>query len=397
MSHHLPTFRIDRPDVLTNPYALYAAMRKEGPVGFLEPAKFFAIVRYDDVVAALKNHKIFSNQAYRFIGEREQAATGQEPLPPSLVAHDPPRHTQLRNLILRAFTPSVIASLEPRIREISRSLVAEMAKKDRFDLVSDFTIPLPMIVIAELLGVEPERREQFKKWCDEMLTTVSFIGENDPMRSARAGAEVAAYFKEVIERRGSSSPNDLLSTLLHAEIEGEKLSLPDVLAFANLLLLAGNETTTSLLGNAFVALTEHPDQYHKMLADPGRIPNVVEEVLRWQSPAQMVMRVATEDTQVGGTPIPKGSMVTPMLASANRDEARFPDGERFNIERDTRGHIAFGLDIHFCLGAALSRLEGRVALEELSALGPLKRVDEQVQWAPSLLLRSPMKLELTRG
>ncbi len=393
----IPTYRIDRPEVLANPYALYAALRKEGPVGFFEPAKFFAVGRYDDVTAVLKNNKTFSNHAYRFIGDQQQAATGLEPLPPSLVAHDPPRHTQLRNLILRAFTPSVIASLEPRIREISRSLVAEIAKKDTFDLVSDFSIPLPMIVIAELLGVEPERREEFKRWCDDMLTTVSFVTQQDPMRSAKASIEVSEYFKGVIEKRGPNAPNDLLGTLLKAEIDGEKLSLPDVLAFANLLLLAGNETTTSLLGNALAALTDHPDQYQKMLAEPKRIPNVIEEVLRWQSPAQMILRVTTEDTQVGGVALPKGAVVTPMLASANRDEARFPNGEQFDIERDTRGHIAFGLDIHFCLGASLSRLEGRVALEELSALGPLKRVDDQIPWAPSLLLRSPMKLELTRA
>jgi len=396
MSATPPSFRIDRPEVLADPYKLFATMRAEAPVCRLEPAQFWAVSRYDDVVFVLKNHALFSNHAYRRIAEQAERA-GAKPQPPSIIAQDPPRHTQLRNLVLRAFTPRVIASLEPRIREISRELLAAMAKKESFDLVSDFTVPLPMIVIAELLGVAPERREQFKTWCDEMMTTVSLIDDADPTRAARASLEVQAYFEEIIERRKAEPKDDLISLLVAAEIEGEKLTVPEVVSFANLLLIAGNETTTSLVGNALVALTDHPDQYDKLLANPALVPNAVEEVLRWQSPAQLIMRVATQDVTLSGTTIPAGSAVAPILASANRDDARFPNGERFDIERDTKGHIAFGLDIHFCLGASLARLEGKVALEELLALGKLRRVEQTVRWAPSLLLRSPMRLDLSRA
>lgn len=389
------SFRIDRPEVLADPYSMFATMRKEAPVCRLEPANFWAVARYDDVVSVLKNPALFSNHSYRRISTQQRDPQAPEP-PPSLIGQDPPRHTQLRNLILRAFTPRVVASLEPRIREITRELVAEAAKKEHFDLVADVAIPLPMIVIAELLGVEPEKREVFKRWCDDLMSNVSLIVAADPARTQRASEELGAYFMEIIGRRKAEPKDDLITMLLNAEIEGEKLSLPEVISFALLLLIAGNETTTSLLGNAYVALTDHPDQFDKMLAEPARIPNVVEEVLRWQSPAQLILRLTTDDATVADTLIPKGSIVTPLIASANRDEARFPNGEQFDIERDTKGHIAFGYDIHFCLGASLSRLEGRVALEEISALGKLQRLEERVAWAPSLLLRAPLKLDLKR-
>lgn len=389
-----PSFRVDRPEVLADPYALFARMRSEAPVCRLDPVGFWAVSRYEDVVFVLKNPGLFSNAAYNRSIDKTRSVGGLGEPQPTLVGLDPPRHTQMRALIMRAFTPRIVAALEPRIREISRDLVNKIAAKGSFELVNDFTIPLPMIVIAEMLGVEPDRREDFKHWCDELMTNVAIIKEPDPERAFKAADELSRYFQKVIEERRRNPKDDLISLLLAAEIEGEKLSLPEVVSFANLLLIAGNETTTSLIGNAFYALTEHPDAYATMLQHRARIPEVVEETLRWLSPAQLILRVAKEDVKLGGVTIPKGSVVTPILASANRDERKFPNGERFDIDRDTKGHIAFGLDIHFCLGASLARLEAKVALEELSALGKLKRSHNAIHWAPSLLMRAPIALGL---
>ena len=392
-----PSFRVDRPEVLANPYDLFATMRSEAPVCRLDPIGFWAVSRYEDVMFVLKNPSLFSSAAYNRSNDDYKNVGGLEEAAPTLVGMDPPRHTKMRALIMRAFTPRVVAALEPRIREISRDLVNKIAGKGPFDLVNDFTIPLPMIVIAEMLGVEPDRREDFKLWCDELMTNVAIVKQPDPAKAFAAADALSRYFQKIIEDRRKAPQDDLISMLLAAELDGEKLSMPEVVAFANLLLIAGNETTTSLIGNTFYALTEHPEQYATMLSNRARIPEVVEEVLRWLSPAQLILRLAKEDVTIAGTTIPKGSIVTPLLASANRDERRFANGEAFDIDRDTKGHLAFGLDIHFCLGASLARLEAKVALEELSALGKLKRSEEIVPWAPSLLMRAPLRLGLEQA
>jgi cytochrome P450 len=385
-------FDISSPKTLQDPYPMYAAMRGESPVGRLMPAGLYGVSRHEDVLRVLKNPKQLSNRGYNEITPR--GPTEPEP-EPSIITTDPPYHTQMRNLILRAFTPRVVAQLEPRIREISKELVGKVARARSIDLVEDITIPLPMIVIAELLGVGPEKRHEFKRWSDDLMTSAAVIQAKDPARIARSTEELNSYFKEMLEERERSPRADIMSDLLRAEVDGQKLSMQEVLSFATTLLIAGNETTTALIGNTMIALTDNPDQYEEMRANRALIPNLVEEVLRYESPAQCVFRLAVEDVEVAGEVIPKGSVVLPLIGSANRDPSKFADPDKFDIHRDTKGHLAFGQDIHFCIGAALARLEARVILEVmLEELPALRRRDQEVTWVPSMIMRTPQHLTL---
>ena len=294
-------FDISSPKTLQNPYPMYAAMRGESPVGRLMPAGLYGVSRHEDVLRVLKNPKQLSNRGYNEIVRK--SANGPEPEPepePNIVTADPPYHTQMRNLILKAFTPRVVAQLEPRIREISKELVDKVAGGRSIDVVNDITIPLPTIVIAELLGIGPEKQHEFKRWSDDLMTSVAVVKPKDPARVARSAEELNGYFMEMLKERERSPKADILSALLRAEVEGQKLSMPEVLSFATTLLIAGNETTTALIGNAMVALTDNPDQYEEVRANRALIPNLIEEVLRYESPVQCVFRLALEDVDVKG-------------------------------------------------------------------------------------------------
>lgn len=386
-------FDISSPDSLQDPYPMYAMMRSESPVGRLMPAGLYGVSRYEDVLRVFKNTKQLSNRGYSVVTAR--ARPSEPEIEPSIVTSDPPYHTQMRNLVLKAFTPRVVAQLEPRIREISRELVGNVARGREFDLVDAITIPLPVIVIAELLGIGPEKRQEFKRWSDDMMSSVSIVERRDPAQVARSTNELRAYLEELVEDRDLPSKPGILSALVRAEVEGQKLRMSEVVSFATTLLIAGNETTTALIGNTLIALTDHPDQYEEVRANRALIPNLIEEVLRYESPAQCVFRLATEDVELAGEVIPKGSVVLPLIGSANRDEARFEAPARFDIHRDAKGHIAFGHDIHFCLGAALARLEARVVLEVMfEDLPALRRKEQEVRWAPSMLMRMPQRLVL---
>jgi cytochrome P450 len=253
------------------------------------------------------------------------------------------------------------------------------------ELIADLAIPLPVTVIAEMLGVEPERREDFKRWSDLVVAQVGVQGvfsaqEREEIDQQHEG--FMEYFANAIEERRGHPRRDLISALVTAHEQDDALTSDEVLGFTAILLIAGNETTTNLLGNAMLALTRNPEQLEKVMADRLLIPNLVEETLRYDAPVQMLFRKAMEDCEVAGVPIAKGSMVVPIFASANRDERRFPEPDVFDVTRDAQGHLAFGHGIHFCLGAPLARLEARIALEamferlgELRPAGEMERVD----------------------
>jgi cytochrome P450 len=247
-----------------------------------------------------------------------------------------------------------------------------------------------VIVIAEILGVDPERRDDFKRWSDALVFSGAMAGVAEDTRR-----EFRDYFGGVIEERRKEPREDLISVLTRAE-EADTLSPDEVLAFTMLLLIAGNETTTNLIGNAVLALLDNPDQLAKLQADAALVPNAVEEALRFDSPVQLIMRLSTGNTDVGGATIPAGAMVIPMYASANRDERQFADPDRFDITRaNARDHVAFGYGPHFCLGAPLARLEAQVALEAVvGRLNGLRRLEERVEWLPSPLIRGPRRLPL---
>ncbi|MEX2245163.1 MAG: cytochrome P450 [Dehalococcoidia bacterium] len=362
-----PAFRQD-------PYPKYAELRREAPV-YRHPAMgFTAVSRYDGVVHVLMNPNLFSSKAIDLNIDGNPTRT--------VINTDPPLHTSMRNLVNRAFTPRMVAELEPRIREITASLLDAVVESGETDLVRDLAIPLPVAIIAGLLGIDDDRHDDFKRWSTVFIGTAP--GEDgERARQDQIFEEARAYFREVIDARRRQPGSDLISALVAVSGDDEEhlLGPSDLLAFIALLLVAGNETTTNLIGNAVLALLDHPEQLEMLRRDMSLLPNAVEEALRYESPVQNLFRTATEDTEIGGVPVPKDSGVIPIYASANRDDAKFPDGDRFDITRNTQGHVAFGHGVHFCLGAPLARLEAKVALEQVILRMPgLRREPGRPEW-----------------
>jgi cytochrome P450 len=405
-----------------NPYPAYAELRRHAPVYRVEDSGLYAVSRYADVLHVLRHPELFSSSAMTSVmagavagappiagmGVRgSEAARFSElarslPTSPiealasrSLIGSDPPAHGPLRSLVNRGFTPRRIAALEPRVREIARAALDGLEGEPEPDLVAGFFVPLPVTVICELLGIEPERTSDFKHWSDVMVSGISGSAEGGAEQMIRVFAEMTSYITAVAGARRTQPRDDLISTLVRAE-EGEMALTPiEIVMFISLLMVAGNETTTNLLGNAVLALIEHPAQLAAVRRDPSLVPALVEETLRYDTPVQFVFRRATRDVELGGTKIPEGAIVMPLLASANRDDAQFPDGGRFDLARDTSGHLGFGLGIHFCLGASLARLEARVALEELLArYAGFERASARVDYIDSFLVRGPRRLPL---
>ena len=364
------------PELHEDPYPVYRRLRDEFPVHHNPELRFWTLSRYADVLETLQAPDRFISGKGVMVGappiERDEDQPAGVPL---LITTDRPRHTQLRSLVSRAFTPRRIAQLEPRIRAIARGLLDGVEGRREFDLVHDFSGPLPTIVIAELLGVPAEDQ----KWFKEKSTAVA---EFDPTRPPTdpeemgPAIELGRYLAEVLERRRHEPRDDLLSALLAAEIDGERLSGPELIGFAFLLLVAGNETTTNLISNAAVLLDRHRDQRRLLLEDPARIPRAIEEFLRFDSPVQGLARTTTAPVTLHGVTIPEGDQVLLLFGSANHDERKIAEPERLDLLRDPNPHLAFGFGAHFCLGGNLARLEARVAFEELLARLPDYRMTE---------------------
>jgi cytochrome P450 len=290
----------------------------------------------------------------------------------------------------------MVAGLEPRIREITRELLADLERRPVFDVIGGLALPLPVRVIAEMLGVEPARQDDFKRWSD-ILVSRMMRPSATPEQVAYESAEAAAfeeYFRWVIDDRRQHPRDDLISGLVRAE-EADTLSADEVLAFAALLLVAGNETTTNLIGNLVLALLRHPQQLAALAGDDSLIPGAIEEALRYDSPVQILFRLTREDVTLSGVEIPRGAMVWPLLGSANRDERRFSGAETFDLRNDSQGHLAFGHGIHFCLGAPLARLETRVAMEYLLPhLREAALSEEPLHYIDAFFLRGLKRLPL---
>ena len=362
----------DQQRFLLHPFDWYRQQRESTPVQYDEAHGIWSVFRFDDVQEALSNHILFSSASGRGDSSMEN------PLGASMISSDPPRHRQLRSLVNQAFTPRTVALLEPRITAIVHELLDAMtpsgSTEQTIDLIAALAYPLPVIVIAELLGIPHDEREQFKQWSDAIIVGPRAAG----MAGRNAQAEMGAYFSRLIQERRQqyasergdqqldSARGDLISALLAAEVEGEHLSIVDVLGFCVLLLVAGNETTTNLIGNAILCFDEYPECWDQIRSDPpALIPGAVEEALRYRSPVQSMFRTTTTPVEMSNRMIPAGAPVVAWIGAANRDERQFPDPDRFNIERSPNRHLAFGHGIHFCLGAPLARLEARIALEAL--------------------------------
>lgn len=341
-----------------NPFPWYRTMRESAPVYFEKRNHSWGVFRYNDVQRVLSDYSTFSSQ---FMG-------AEQPLDTSMISTDPPRHRQLRSLISQAFTPRTVARLEPRITAIVHELLAEVAPTGRMDVIDDLAYPLPVIVIAELLGIPREDRERFKYWSDQVVGAAPTAGR-DPQ------VEMSRYFLHMIEQRRREPRDDLISALLATQIDGQHLTEQELLGFCILLLVAGNETTTHLIGNAILCLDEHPEALAQLRAEPDLLPGAIEEVLRYRSPVRLMFRVTTQDTMIGDQEVKAGSGLQAWIASANQDEEQFPNAEQFDIRRSPNRHLAFGYGIHFCLGAPLARLEAKIALGiMLERLRELRRV-----------------------
>lgn len=341
-----------------DPFPHYEQMRSVAPVLQDEQTGSWHVFRYDDVQRVLSEHATFSSR----IGGDNPSGSGQL-FASSLITTDPPRHRQLRSLVTQAFTPKAVDALAPRIAELANGLLDEFAAAGSADLIRDLAYPLPVIVISELLGIPAEDRGRFKHWSDVIVSQTRTGPANTEQDSTTS--EMIGYFLALIDARRNRPGRDLISTLLAAEIDGQRLTVPELLGFCSLLLVAGNETTTNLIGNAVLCLAESPRTLGRVLEDPSLLPQTLEEVLRFRSPVQSMYRVTAVETTLGGKTLPAGAPVVAWIGSANRDERQFERPAEFDVDRAQNRHLAFGHGIHFCLGAPLARLEAKIAMEVL--------------------------------
>ncbi len=385
------------PEVCQNPYPLYAELRRSAPVCQVDPGGLWAVSRYEDVLFILKNPRLFSSEAVRFLVEPPWLGQ-KNPFSDSMLMLDPPRHTRLRSLVTHAFGPTAMARLEPRIRALAEELSTRILERRSIDFVQAFSLPLAAGVIGLLLGLDASLHSRFKQWSDDIVG----ISTTQPEHVERLAEirrhldEMEHYLREVLESRRRQPGNDMVSDLVAARIEGDALSDTDLMGFLFLLLVAGLETTLNLLSNSVWQLARSPELLARLRSDRSLIPRFIEEMLRCEPPVQGTLRLCNEDVVVGGVSLSKGSMVLALMNSALRDEALLPEGDCFSLNREQpRQSLAFGHGIHFCLGAPLARLEARLGMETL-----LARVDRltpglaQPEWIPSLTVRGIQALPI---
>jgi cytochrome P450 len=364
---------------LGDPDAAFATLRRDDPVHWYEDGRFWCITKHADVQDVGRRPRDFCSsrgtQIFQIALRHEGSGlpSGDDSLnalgevAPNIIMTDPPQHNRMRKLVIGAFTPRASGHLEPRIREIARESLAAVPRGEVVNFVDDLAVPLPMLVIAEMLGVPREDHADFRRWSDQMIRTGAGIFDDE---STRALPELLAYLAERVKERRDVPRDDVLSMLLRAEIDGDKLSDPEIVMFLMTLLVAGNETTRNLLAGGMRLLFENPDQRARLVAEPERLPNAIEEMLRMVSPVRNFCRSATRDVELRGKTIRAGDWVAMFYASANRDEEVFgDDSHAFRIDRpNAKQHVAFGFGEHLCLGASLARLEARVMFEELLPL-----------------------------
>lgn len=372
-------YRPFSPELLADPYPMYRRLQDEDPVHWSEPTGGWVLTRYDDVALALSDRRF--SAADRPPQRRYGRAT-------TMVTADPPEHTRLRRLVSKAFTVKAVESLRPRIQEIVDGLLDAVADA-RMDIVRDFGYPLPVTVIAEMLGVPVQDRESFKRWASEGLAGIvgRLASPEDRERAHRSGDELRAYFQDAVARRRRQPRDDLVSALTAAEDEGQALSEEEVLDNCTLLITAGHETTSSLIGNGMLALLRNPDQLGLLGDDPGLIESAVEELLRYDPPVQAVTRRALEDVEIEGRTIGAGQVVFAVVGAANRDPRRFERPDELDIGRRDNPHIGFGDGRHFCLGAPLARAEAQIGIATLIRRFPWMRLAGAEAWGGNFIVR----------
>ncbi|TXR67700.1 cytochrome P450 [Bacillus sp. AR18-7] len=361
----IPTNKLMGKKALEDPYkpfAWYKEMREKEPIYFNHQADMWNVFLYEDVKTVLEDKEYFSNN----MPEKKKSPFSQ-----SILGMDPPKHTQIRSIVNRSFTPKALREWEPRIQQITNDILNQLSNRETFDIVRELFYPLPVIVIAEMLGVSAKDMERFKRWSDIIVSSPS---HDDPAyleeffnTRLQAENELGEFFEEIIQfNRGKSKKdlNNIISLLVQSEAD-KNISGKEIVPFCKLLLVAGNETTTNLLGNALYCFIENPNVYDQLQQDISLIPKAIEEVLRYRSPVQRIVRRVKKEIQLKGQTLQVDQIISAWVGSANRDSQQFKDADSFNIYRRRNPHLTFGHGIHFCLGAPLARLEAKIVLTEL--------------------------------
>jgi cytochrome P450 len=342
-----------------DPHPVYRALREQHPVFHCGSRDLWVLSRHADILAAIKDPETYSSA-------EGVVPSGFTPEKPTLIILDPPVHTPMRQAVMRAFTPRRVSALSGRIREFARELLSAWPGEGEVDAFDTYTDPLPIYVMAELLGVDPDQRPMFKRCGDAIV----YSSGADPQTLVAAQRELTDYLQQVFEERRRTPQDDLISVMLTPSDAERTLSNDELLGLCFLLLVAGTETTTSALGNAMLLLERMPDVRKRLIEDPSLLPAAVDEILRFDSPVQGLSRVLRRDVELHGTKIPEGARVHLLFAAANRDPEVFTDPDRFDLNRSPNNHLAFGFGIHFCLGASLARMELQVGIEELLRTAP---------------------------
>ncbi|HKD65291.1 MAG TPA: cytochrome P450 [Candidatus Binataceae bacterium] len=368
------TFDRFDPTFLNDPYPFYKMLYDQPPMVLQLELSTALLARYADVVAALRDPHTFSSAPIRQISQAHIFGGV-----PTLILTDPPVHTRLRRLVNQAFAPRRIRDMEARIRQLTNNLLCKVERAGTFEAMKDLAEPLPTMVIAEVLGIPSDDYQMFKEWSDALLEVSNVPpGAAPPRGFEEALAAERTYFKQRYDELRRNPGSDLMSMLIQAQ-EKDALTFDEVAGFFNLLLLAGNETTTNLIGNGLYALMRHPEQFELLRRNPALMPGAIEEMLRWDCPVQATGRNIIRDCEFAGQRMREGTVVVVLNGAANRDPAQFPDSDRFDVTRDPNDHVAFGEGIHFCLGAALARLEGSIAISAVLDRFPRLRLAQGLE------------------
>lgn len=389
------------PEYRQDPHATFKRFRENQPVFFSRAFGFSFFTRYDDCLEVLRSPALSSDRretllfrGLRWLNRNEPEFSGF--FERNLLMVDGQDHRRLRGLVGRAFTPRRVAALRPRLEVVADELLDKVARHGRMELVEDFAYPFPLVAITELLGVPREDHERFRHWTAGLAQILDPLQGNDgaaPMRQATR--DLFAYFRELLAARRAEPRDDLISAMIEAEAETSQADENDLPALCTLLLAAGHETTSSLIGNATVALQRHPEQRKRLIEDPALMPTAVEEFLRFDSPVVLTDRAVTEDVEIGGQRFRRGKMVGVLLASANRDADQFKEPDSLDVGRDPNPHLALSHGNHFCLGAQLARMEAEIALGALLRRFPdFQASVDDMQWRRSTVLRGPRTLPL---
>lgn len=392
-----------RPEIRANPYSLYERIRLQDPVHWDAPMGFWVLTRYNDVVSVLHDTRFSKaqglttalNRLSEF--EREEARPVYRVFSDQMLYADASHHARLRGLVNKAFTPRVVERMKPHIQRIVDDLLDAVHATRRMDAIREFAYPLPVTVIMEMLGLPLGEREQFKRWSDDFAATLGVVRRAPGLmdRARQSLSEMHDYICDLHDSLHINPKDDLLSALATVEEQGDMLNHDEMVANVVLLLVAGHETTTNLIGNGLLALLQHPDQMQKLKDAPALLPAAVEEILRYDSAVQIVWRVAGDDVEIGGRQVGKGDLLNLIIGAANRDPAQFPEPDRLDLSRTESRHMAFSLGSHFCLGAPLARLEGEIAFHTVLRRMPELRLQaDALEWQENPTFRGVKALPL---